>query len=128
MLGVGRSKSLGVKRGIVNNIMQTVESIKHAIEIVNNTFGIKVDAVCTGIAGQHIRSLQHSDYITRDNPEAFIDDKDIKKLHEKFNFNIAQPDGSMKKLTDVSKLHALGWKHQISIEKGVEKMYSWYLG
>ena len=57
VLGVGRSKSLGVKRGIVNNIMQTVESINHAVEIINNQFGITVEAVCTGIAGQHIRSL-----------------------------------------------------------------------
>jgi GDP-L-fucose synthase len=44
-----------------------------------------------------------------------------------FNFNTSKPDGTMKKLTDVSKLHQLGWKHQISLEKGVEKMYSWYL-
>jgi GDP-L-fucose synthase len=43
------------------------------------------------------------------------------------NFNTSKPDGSMRKLTDISKLHQLGWKHTISIEKGVEKMYTWYL-
>jgi GDP-L-fucose synthase len=43
------------------------------------------------------------------------------------NFNTSKPDGSMRKLTDISKLHQLGWKHTISIEKGVEKMYAWYL-
>jgi len=44
-----------------------------------------------------------------------------------FTFNTSKPDGAMKKLTDVSKLHALGWKHQVSLEHGIEKMYSWYL-
>ena len=44
-----------------------------------------------------------------------------------FTFNTSKPDGTMKKLTDVSKLHALGWKHQVSLENGIEKMYSWYL-
>ena len=44
-----------------------------------------------------------------------------------FSFNISKPDGTMKKLTDVSRLHQLGWKHTTSLEKGVEKMYAWYL-
>ena len=43
ILGVGKSKSLGVKRGIVNNIMQTVESINHAIELVHNNYEIQVN-------------------------------------------------------------------------------------
>ena len=33
----------------------------------------------------------------------------------------------MRKLTDVSKLHALGWHHKIEIEEGVQKMYHWYI-
>jgi len=44
-----------------------------------------------------------------------------------FIFNTSKPDGTMKKLTDVSKLNSLGWKHKIPLEKGVEKMYAWYL-
>jgi len=44
-----------------------------------------------------------------------------------FNFDTTKPDGTMRKLTDVSKLHALGWKHTFSLDKGVEKMYTWYL-
>ena len=43
-----------------------------------------------------------------------------------FNFNISKPDGPMQKLTNVSKLNALGWKHTVSLDKGVEKMYTWY--
>jgi len=42
-------------------------------------------------------------------------------------FNADKPDGTMRKLTDPSKIHELGWHHQIDIEEGIEKMYSWYL-
>lgn len=42
-------------------------------------------------------------------------------------FNPEKPDGTMRKLTDVSKLHALGWHHQIEIEEGVHRIYQWYL-
>lgn len=42
-------------------------------------------------------------------------------------FNSSKPDGTMRKLTDVSKLNALGWKHTIDIEEGVKKMYEWYV-
>ena len=42
-------------------------------------------------------------------------------------FNTSKPDGTMRKLTDVSKLNSLGWQHQIEIEEGVEKLYRWYL-
>ncbi|GHV58100.1 GDP-L-fucose synthase [Bacteroidia bacterium] len=44
-----------------------------------------------------------------------------------FVFNAGKPDGTMRKLTDPSKLHRLGWHHQIEIEQGVEKLYNWYL-
>jgi GDP-L-fucose synthase len=45
----------------------------------------------------------------------------------RFNFNAEKPDGTMRKLTDPSRLHKLGWHHQIDIEQGVEKLYNWYL-
>lgn len=41
-------------------------------------------------------------------------------------FNADKPDGTMKKLTDVSKLNALGWKHRVEIEEGVARIYDWY--
>ncbi len=44
----------------------------------------------------------------------------------KLYFNADKPDGTMKKLTDPSKLHGLGWKHTINLKEGVEKMYDWY--
>lgn len=45
----------------------------------------------------------------------------------KLTFDSSKPDGTMRKLTDPSKLHALGWHHKIEIEEGVRKMYEWYL-
>ncbi|MGF7141326.1 GDP-L-fucose synthase family protein [Roseimarinus sediminis] len=41
-------------------------------------------------------------------------------------FNTSKPDGTMKKLTDPSKIHALGWHHKIEIDEGIERMYQWY--
>ena len=80
ILGVGKSISLGVHRGVVNNITQTIQSIQQAVSEAEELSGIKVDGVTVGIAGQHIRSLQHSDYITRNNSEQVIDETDIEKL------------------------------------------------
>lgn len=42
-------------------------------------------------------------------------------------FDATQPDGTYRKLTDVSKLHSLGWKHRIDIQEGVKRLYQWYL-
>jgi len=42
-------------------------------------------------------------------------------------FNTSKPDGTMRKLTNPDKLHALGWHHQIEIEEGISKLYQWYL-
>ena len=80
VLGVGKSQSLGVHRGVVNNITQTIQSIKIAIEEAQNKSNIEISEVAVGIAGQHIRSLQHSDYITRENPDEVINEDDIDKL------------------------------------------------
>ena len=80
ILGVGKSISLGVHRGVVNNITQTIQSIQHAVQQAEDISGCKIEAVTVGIAGQHIRSLQHSDYITRNNSEQVIDQNDLEML------------------------------------------------
>jgi len=43
-------------------------------------------------------------------------------------FNAEKPDGTLKKLTDVSKLHGLGWRHRVELREGIETMYKWYKG
>src|SRR5690554_202785 len=80
VLGVGKAKSLGVHRGVVNNITQTIQSIQQAVQEAEIASGIAIDKVMVGIAGQHIRSLQHSDYITRTDSDEVIDESDIESL------------------------------------------------
>ena len=41
-------------------------------------------------------------------------------------FDASKPDGTPRKLIDVSKLHSLGWTHKVEIEDGVEKLFKWY--
>jgi len=52
--------------------------------------------------------------------------KDIVGYGGELYFNSSKPDGTMIKLTDPSKLHALGWKHKVELKQGIETMYSWY--
>ena len=80
ILGIGKSKSLGVHRGVVNNITQTIKSIQQAVEQAETNSGLKIGSVVVGIAGQHIRSLQHSDYITRKDSEEVINEDDLDVL------------------------------------------------
>ena len=80
ILGIGKSKSIGVHRGVVNNITQTIQSVQQAAQEAETVSGITINDVVVGIAGQHIRSLQHSDYITRSNTEEVINTDDIDTL------------------------------------------------
>jgi cell division protein FtsA len=80
VVGIGKAKSLGVKRGVVSNITQTIQSIQQAVDEAESVSGIKIEDVVVGIAGQHIRSLHHSDYITRNNADEVIDEDDIDDL------------------------------------------------
>ncbi|AMC11769.1 cell division protein FtsA [Lutibacter profundi] len=82
LLGTGKAKSLGVHRGVVNNITQTIQSIQMAVDEAIAVSGIKITEAVVGIAGQHIRSLQHSDYITRPNAEEVINEEDLEKLEK----------------------------------------------
>ena len=41
-------------------------------------------------------------------------------------FDASKPDGTMRKLIDVTKLHSLGWTHKVEIEQGVQKLFEWY--
>ncbi|WP_338408776.1 GDP-L-fucose synthase [uncultured Flavobacterium sp.] len=42
-------------------------------------------------------------------------------------WDATKPDGTHRKLMDVSKMHALGWKHQVNLEEGIQKTYDWFL-
>ncbi|MAM05765.1 MAG: cell division protein FtsA [Flavobacteriales bacterium] len=80
VLGQGKAISVGVSRGIVANIDQTVQSIKEAVFEAEQKTGVEIKDVFVGIAGQHIKSLQHRGEIVRDNIETEIGKSDIDKL------------------------------------------------
>lgn len=53
--------------------------------------------------------------------------KDIIGFKGRLIFNSDKPDGTLRKLTDVTKLHNLGWRHTIELEDGIKKIYAWYV-
>lgn len=80
ILGVGKSKSIGVERGVVVNIDQTVRSIQTAVEEASQASNVQISDVHVGIAGQHIRSFQHRGSIVRRSNEQEIGDEDLDRL------------------------------------------------
>jgi cell division protein FtsA len=91
LLGIGKAKSLGVHRGVVNNITQTIQSIQQAVDEAIAVSGVQISDAVVGIAGQHIRSLQHSDYITRPNSQEVIDQSDLEKLESQVHKLVMLP-------------------------------------
>jgi GDP-L-fucose synthase len=53
--------------------------------------------------------------------------RDVVGYTGSLTWDTSKPDGTLRKLLDVSKLHALGWKHTVSLKEGIEKTYAWYL-
>ncbi len=80
ILGMGKAPSTGVMRGIVANIDKTTQSINKALDEAITFSGMHVKNVNVGIAGQHIKSLQHRGQLVRENLETEINDADIDKL------------------------------------------------
>ncbi len=80
ILGFGRADSFGVKRGIVNNIENTVAGIQQAVNLASQRANVDINSVFVGIAGQHIRSQQHQGHIVRNDREDGITQDDIDRL------------------------------------------------
>ena len=57
ILGVGRSNSEGLRRGVVANLERTVESVKQALDAAESSSGLHIDSAFVGIAGGHIQSV-----------------------------------------------------------------------
>lgn len=89
----------------------------------------KVDFSQTYTAGErevrncHINIGTGQEISIRQLAELIVQTVDYKGV---LTFDSSKPDGTLRKLTDPSKLHALGWHHQIEIEEGVKRMYQWY--
>ena len=120
VLGIGRSKSLGVHRGVVNNITQTIKSIQQAVEQAEADSGLKIGSVVVGIAGQHIRSLQHSDYITRANSEEVINEDDLDKLCNQVYKLVMLPGEEI--------IHVLPQEHKVDGQAEIKQPIGMYGG
>lgn len=112
ILGNGKALSSGVSRGIVSNIDKTVASIKLAIEEVEKKNDIKISEVFVGIAGQHIKSLQHRGEIVRDNVEIEIGQADIDKLKENMFKLITIPGEEV--------IHVIPQEYTVDGEDGIQ--------
>jgi cell division protein FtsA len=98
ILGHGRTESIGVHRGLITNISDTVQSIQRAVSEAEQRSGVSIKTVNVGIAGQHIRSIQHRGYIIRRNPEAEITEEELDNLTNSM-YNLAMNPGE--KIIDV---------------------------
>ncbi|MFN3557167.1 MAG: cell division protein FtsA [Bacteroidales bacterium] len=92
ILGLGKSPSLGVNRGVVANIQHTVDSIRAAVSEAEQRSGVEIRVVNVGIAGQHIRSLQHRGSIMRNSIEEEIDQQDVDNLIDNM-YKLVLPPG-----------------------------------
>jgi cell division protein FtsA len=80
VIGMSKTTSKGVKRGVVLNIEETVCSIQTVVEEIRNKTGLTLSDVFVGIAGQHIRSIRNRTYINRASFDDEITEEDIGKL------------------------------------------------
>lgn len=80
ILGTGKVESVGVLRGVVSNIEKTVNGISNSIAEAERRAGLEIGLVNVGIAGQHIKSLQHRGILTRDSIHDEISQEDIDDL------------------------------------------------
>lgn len=80
IIGMSKTPSKGVKRGVVLNIEEAVSAIRYTVEEVEKQVGFRIKEAYVGIAGQHISSLQNRGYILRDSYEEEITKEDTEKL------------------------------------------------
>lgn len=89
ILGISKTPSTGIKRGVVQNIDETVNAIRKTVEDVESVSGAAISDVFVGIAGQHIKTIRNRGYINRDSYEDEITRKDIDNLiREMYNISI----------------------------------------
>lgn len=112
ILGVGKSESVGVTRGVVSNIEKTVASIKAAVEEASRKSGVEINVVNVGIAGQHIKSLQHRGIRTRNSIEEEVAQSDIDTLIEDMYKLVMLPGEEI--------IHVLPQEYIVDNEQGIK--------
>lgn len=111
ILGVGKVNSEGVLRGVVSNIEKTVNAIAEAVAMARRSAGTDFDQVHVGIAGQHIKSLQHRGILMRDSTIGEISQTDIDKLISDM-YKLVLPPGD-------KILHVLPQEYSVDNEQGI---------
>ena len=96
------------------DVLTSAENCKQSVTLVN----------ATEIRNTHINIGTGIDISIKELAELI---KNIVGYKGELYFNTTKPDGTMKKLTDVSKLNSLGWRHTIDLQHGIDSMYNWYL-
>lgn len=112
VLGIGKAESAGVTRGMVSNIDKTVQGIIQAVDIAGTQSNVEIKVVNVGIAGQHIKSLQHRGLITRRDLNTEISRKDIEKLVEDM-YNLVMSPGE-------EIIHVLPQEFTVDNEPGIK--------
>ncbi len=112
ILGIGKAESLGVNRGVVVNIEQTVASIKAAVAIAADKANVDIGEVIVGIAGQHIKSVQHRGMITRQSLEDEVNQKDVDTLIDNMHRLVMSPGEEI--------IHVIPQEYIIDSEIGIK--------
>ncbi len=112
ILGIGKAESLGVNRGVVVNIEQTVSSIKAAVAIAADKANVDIGEVIVGIAGQHIKSMQHRGMITRQSLDDEVSQKDIDNLIDNMHRLVMSPGEEI--------IHVIPQEYIIDSESGIK--------
>ncbi len=112
LLGIGKAESVGVRRGVVSHITPAVEAIRKAVEKAELNSSTEISVVNVGIAGQHIKSLQHRGVITLENLEDEISTKDVEALIQDMHKLVLPPGESI--------IHVLPQDFIVDNESGIK--------
>ncbi|MBK7335923.1 MAG: cell division protein FtsA [Saprospirales bacterium] len=111
VLGIGKVTSEGVLRGVVSNIEKTVKAITEAVQAAERMAQREFKVVHVGIAGQHIKSLQHRGILTRDNDHMEISQRDIDRLVNDMHKLVLPPGDKI--------LHVIPQEYTVDNEQGI---------
>lgn len=112
LLGVGKAESAGVNRGVVANIQKTVFSIREAVSLAEGQSNVDIKVVNIGIAGQHIKSIQHRGILTKSDDDE-INRLDVERLISDM-YKLVLPPGE-------EIIHVLPQEFTIDNEPGIKE-------
>jgi cell division protein FtsA len=113
LLGFGNAPSEGLHKGLVANISKTADAIRSAMEIASNVSGLTVNEVNVGVAGEHITSIRHRNYVTITSTEKEITRDDLNRLEADVRtINIP---------SDRQILHVIPEEFSVDHQVGIEK-------